>query len=63
MLDGLVWLLLGCLLYLVATFRWDRLGVERIFFSYFMQNNAEMLAKVIKVQQKAIIYGIFCLIL
>ncbi len=30
---------------------------------YFMQNNAEMLAKVIKMQQKAIIYGIFCLIL
>ena len=28
---------------------------------YFMQNNAEMLAKVIKMQQKAIIYGIFLL--
>ena len=35
----------------------------KLFFSYFMQNNAEMLAKVIKMQQKAIIYGILCLIL
>ena len=40
-----------------------RLANDKQLCYDFMQNNSEMLAKVIKMQQKAIIYGIFCLIL